>query len=145
MPRSTRMESSCTSLAFLSPRSEHQTQRTYLSQFMSDLVRWKGSQLEPTSRRLLELTMRLDEGTPIVLNCQLGRGRSTMASIVVLLAQQWLQQSRVSSSGGSTKRPGTLSRTLTANIPADDSNEPHQRSYQVINSKLTRVVWFITR
>lgn len=32
--------------------------------------------------RLLELVMRMNsEDTPIVLNCQLGRGRSTMASV----------------------------------------------------------------
>ncbi|KAH7106320.1 inositol hexakisphosphate-domain-containing protein [Auriculariales sp. MPI-PUGE-AT-0066] len=87
---------------------------------------------------LLELMMRLDEGTPIVLNCQLGRGRSTMASIVLLLAQQWLQNSRIPSTPGKTKQPG-FSRTLAA-YPFPESDEiPQQRSYQAINN-LLRVI-----
>jgi len=82
---------------------------------------------------MLEHVMRLDEGTPIVLNCQLGRGRSTMASIIVSLAQGWLAQSRAPATPGAGSGPGkrpTLNRTLTLDL----TSQPQQRSYQAINS-----------
>jgi len=82
---------------------------------------------------MLEHVMRLDEGTPIVLNCQLGRGRSTMASIIISLAQGWLAQSRAPATPGAGSGPGkrpTLNRTLTLDL----TSQPQQRSYQAINS-----------
>ncbi|EJD48990.1 hypothetical protein AURDEDRAFT_161927 [Auricularia subglabra TFB-10046 SS5] len=91
---------------------------------------------DPTDiSELLELVMRLDsDNTPIVLNCQLGRGRSTMASIIVLLAQQWLHSSRIPSTPG---RPH-MTRNQTTR-PGVELPNPQQRSYQSINN-LLRVI-----
>lgn len=46
-------------------------------------------------RSLMEIVLRTDlEETPVILNDQLGRGRSTVASVIVLLTQDWLARHR---------------------------------------------------
>lgn len=40
---------------------------------------------------LIGVVLRGSTSTPIVVNCQLGRGRSTLASIILLLIRQWLE------------------------------------------------------
>lgn len=41
---------------------------------------------------LLQTVLKADiERSPIILNCQLGRGRSTLTSIIVLLIERWLK------------------------------------------------------
>ncbi|KZW02890.1 hypothetical protein EXIGLDRAFT_730985, partial [Exidia glandulosa HHB12029] len=93
---------------------------------------------DPTDiSELLELVMRMNsEDTPIVLNCQLGRGRSTMASIIVLLAQQWLQPGRQPPPTPGRQHP--MMRNQIA-YPFFEPSNPQQRSYQSINN-LLRVV-----
>ncbi|KAI0784287.1 inositol hexakisphosphate-domain-containing protein [Abortiporus biennis] len=77
--------------------------------------------------------------TPIVLNCQLGRGRSTLTSVILVLIQQWLSEATL------LKTPATprLNRsiTMTSAVSTDDhiSTKGHRHSYQVINN-LLRVV-----
>ncbi len=77
-------------------------------------------------QRLLDLMLRTDhERTPIVLNCQLGRGRSTITSIIVCLIQRWLKArlARSSSNTGGGEDDDVLVKKQSR-IP----------SYQVINS-----------
>ncbi|ESK95344.1 metal ion binding oxidoreductase [Moniliophthora roreri MCA 2997] len=84
---------------------------------------------------LIDLVLRSSSDTPIVVNCQLGRGRSTLASIILTLIQQWLEANRTN--------PPTIPRlhrsfTMTSTTGAV---EPPARghSYQVINN-LLRVI-----
>ncbi|KAG8898129.1 hypothetical protein FRB99_007645 [Tulasnella sp. 403] len=80
------------------------------------------------------------ERSAIVVNCQLGRGRSTLASILVLLIQRWLQAS------GSVSVPTTPFRRTMSRFSLSDwepeattRNTTPRPSYQVINNVL-RVV-----
>ncbi|KZT29832.1 hypothetical protein NEOLEDRAFT_1174835 [Neolentinus lepideus HHB14362 ss-1] len=87
---------------------------------------------------LIDVVIRTDSATtPIVLNCQLGRGRSTLTAVIVLLIQRWLESSR---SNKSTLAPG-LSRSLsmTDNVMDAFSSRPRRHSYTVINN-LLRVI-----
>ncbi|EJU05109.1 hypothetical protein DACRYDRAFT_93438 [Dacryopinax primogenitus] len=78
---------------------------------------------------ILDIVVRSDyEKTPIVLNCQLGRGRSTNASIIVLLIQRWLHSDYLK-----TPLPDK-SFSLSPN-----RKKPRHHSYQVINN-LLRVI-----
>ncbi|KIJ66912.1 hypothetical protein HYDPIDRAFT_180575 [Hydnomerulius pinastri MD-312] len=88
---------------------------------------------------LMDLVVRTDStDTAIVVNCQLGRGRSTLTSVLILMIQQWLKESRLLAQTS----PRTLprSRSLSASLPMADSfvEEPINRrqSYQVINNFL---------
>ncbi|KAI0749707.1 inositol hexakisphosphate-domain-containing protein [Daedaleopsis nitida] len=90
---------------------------------------------------LIEVMIRSNaSSTPIVINCQLGRGRSTLTSVVLLLIQQWL--------ASATRRrdpstPGPLQRSLTASsVMTLNDFVPHhttRHSYQIINN-LLRVI-----
>ncbi|KAF9561985.1 hypothetical protein CPC08DRAFT_707027 [Agrocybe pediades] len=86
-------------------------------------------------KELIEVVLRSSLNTPIVVNCQLGRGRSTLASIILLLIRQWLQIH------GSTTPTTPLARrrTLTMSTTTTESSKPVRRSYQVINN-LLRVI-----
>ncbi|EGO24423.1 hypothetical protein SERLADRAFT_438035 [Serpula lacrymans var. lacrymans S7.9] len=89
---------------------------------------------------LLDVITRSDsESTAIVVNCQLGRGRSTLTSIIILLIQQWLASSRTLSQ----RSPRFLHRSLSTMSMAklDGVHEPVnlRQSYQVINN-LLRVI-----
>ncbi|KAI0067260.1 hypothetical protein BV25DRAFT_1819577 [Artomyces pyxidatus] len=76
---------------------------------------------------------------PIVVNDQLGRGRSTLTSVILMLIQQWLSAGRFPPT---TPRLGTrtISTMSVPSLEASMSEHPIRRqSYEVINS-LLRVV-----
>ncbi|KAJ7471451.1 inositol hexakisphosphate-domain-containing protein [Mycena galericulata] len=87
---------------------------------------------------LVDVVLSSSNNTPIVVNCQLGRGRSTLSSIILLLIRQWLDSHRLPTTPTipSTKR--TLS--MMSMPPMDGVAPPkHQHSYQIINN-LLRVI-----
>ncbi|KAI6025906.1 inositol hexakisphosphate-domain-containing protein [Pisolithus orientalis] len=94
-------------------------------------------------RELMDLVVRNEStNTAIVVNCQLGRGRSTLTTVIILLIQQWLRENRQLDQTPS--RMISRSRSLsTTSVPGTDVfgeelvNRRH--SYQVINS-LLRIV-----
>ncbi|EIM91392.1 uncharacterized protein STEHIDRAFT_153038 [Stereum hirsutum FP-91666 SS1] len=71
--------------------------------------------------------------TPIVVNCQLGRGRSTLTSIILVLIQQWLEHNKP------PQRPSLANSTYptTENIVLD---KPVRRQSYVIINNLLRVI-----
>ncbi|KAI0052293.1 hypothetical protein FA95DRAFT_1553613 [Auriscalpium vulgare] len=78
--------------------------------------------------------------TPIVVNDQLGRGRSTVTSIILILIEQWLSTGRLQPT---TPRLGGRSLSMMS-VPSMDSSmsEYHpirRQSYQIINN-LLRIV-----
>ncbi|KAH7925850.1 hypothetical protein BV22DRAFT_1033556 [Leucogyrophana mollusca] len=87
---------------------------------------------------LMEVVVRSDSAsTVIVVNCQLGRGRSTLTSVLIFLIQRWLEQSRILAQ----KSPRLLPRSISVmSVPPLDGqpDEPTNRreSYQVINNLL---------
>ncbi|KAF9243458.1 inositol hexakisphosphate-domain-containing protein [Melanogaster broomeanus] len=88
---------------------------------------------------LMELLVRADStNTAIVVNCQLGRGRSTLTSVLVLLIQQWLKESRVLVQTSPRLLP--RSRSLSTSLPMADSFVEEavnrRQSYQVVNNFL---------
>lgn len=84
---------------------------------------------------LIEVVLRTPMDVPIVVNCQLGRGRSTLASIILLLIKQWLQIHL-----STTTPPPRRGRRSTSMLSAPNVELPKMRhSYQVINN-LLRVV-----
>ena len=77
--------------------------------------------------------MRTDlQKTAIILNDQLGRGRSSTTAVIVLLIQRWLKRGRESTTAPKTPLRGTsrpgLNRRQTVSAP--------KTSWQVINSCL---------
>lgn len=66
--------------------------------------------------------------TPIVVNCQLGRGRSTLTSIILVLIQQWLEHNKP------PQRPSLANSTYPTaeNIVLD--KPVRRQSYVIINS-----------
>lgn len=86
---------------------------------------------------LLQVVLRA-RGSAIVTNCQLGRGRSTLASVLVLLVANWLRKHQVEVSGSTTG----------SSLFLDDHDEARRArrvstrrplSYHLINS-LLRVI-----
>ncbi|WFD29764.1 hypothetical protein MSPP1_000776 [Malassezia sp. CBS 17886] len=45
-----------------------------------------------------------DAHAPIIVNCQLGRGRTTLVSVIVLLVERWIVAVRAGASAGGTER-----------------------------------------
>ncbi|KAG8748240.1 hypothetical protein FRC10_007629 [Ceratobasidium sp. 414] len=90
---------------------------------------------------LVDVVIRTDsERTPIVLNCQLGRGRSTIASIVVLLLQEWLKSSRGRAPSRTPRRGMTMLSMPSIERERENGKKPPPRlSYQIINN-LLRVI-----
>ncbi|KAI0360175.1 hypothetical protein OH77DRAFT_1394828 [Trametes cingulata] len=90
---------------------------------------------------LIEVMIRCNASdAPIVINCQLGRGRSTLTAVILLLIKQWLARAtRVRD----PSTPGPMKRSLTASsIPTADGAVTHhttRHSYQIINN-LLRVI-----
>lgn len=83
---------------------------------------------------MADVVIRTDsERTPIILNCQLGRGRSTIASIVVLLLQEWLKSSR-GRGPSRTPRRGMTMLSLSSRERDAPKKLPPRVSYQIINS-----------
>lgn len=74
---------------------------------------------------MIGVVMQTSANTPIVVNCQLGSGRSTMASILLVLIRQWLKSHTVATS--------TLKSILGGEIAPPDRQRP-RKSYQVIDS-----------
>ncbi|KAK2460946.1 hypothetical protein APHAL10511_007416 [Amanita phalloides] len=89
---------------------------------------------------LIGVSLRVSRDTPIVLNCQLGRGRSTLASIILVLLRRWLENWDPATAPASpqTYRYQTLP-TMPSSILDISSMTKHRHSYQVINN-LLRVV-----
>ena len=87
---------------------------------------------------LVDVVVRnYSERTPIVLNCQLGRGRSTIASIVVLLVQEWLRSSRGRTPSRTPRRGMSMLSMPSVEREREDRKKPAPRlSYQIINSTL---------
>ncbi|KJA26349.1 hypothetical protein HYPSUDRAFT_36651 [Hypholoma sublateritium FD-334 SS-4] len=85
---------------------------------------------------LIEVVLRAPPNTPIVVNCQLGRGRSTLASIILLLIRQWLQIHRPTTPSSPLVARRTMSMSMKLPEPI---KAPIRASYQVINN-LLRVV-----
>ncbi|CUA76059.1 Paladin [Danio rerio] [Rhizoctonia solani] len=87
---------------------------------------------------LADVVIRTDsERTPIILNCQLGRGRSTVASIVVLLLQEWLKCGRGRAHARTPRRGKSM-----LSVPSrerEPSESKSRLSYQIINN-LLRVI-----
>jgi protein-tyrosine phosphatase len=98
---------------------------------------------------LIDVVLRSSTNTPIVVNCQLGRGRSTLSSvsdlicryfkfylrcrqIILLLIQQWLESHRtLTPTSSRTKR----SLSMMSMPPMEPITKiPNRHSYQVINS-----------
>ncbi|KAG2017712.1 hypothetical protein CC2G_007200 [Coprinopsis cinerea AmutBmut pab1-1] len=85
---------------------------------------------------LIEVTLRTSLTTPIVVNCQLGRGRSTLASIILLLIRQWLQVNVAATP--MTPRFKRSASVLSVTGPEFKQGQP-RHSYVVINN-LLRVI-----
>ncbi|KDQ57083.1 hypothetical protein JAAARDRAFT_194263 [Jaapia argillacea MUCL 33604] len=89
---------------------------------------------------LIDLVVRTDStNTPIVLNCQLGRGRSTMTSIILLLIQRWLENGRSRKHGPRMFMNRSMSTKSIGPEDGIDSRHTRRSSYTVINN-LLRVI-----
>ncbi|KAF7295972.1 hypothetical protein MKEN_01411800 [Mycena kentingensis (nom. inval.)] len=85
---------------------------------------------------LIDVVLASSRNTPIVVNCQLGRGRSTLASIILLLIRQWLEARRPATT---PETPFTIIRSFSKlSVPSMDLDEPRKQrhSYQAINNLL---------
>lgn len=82
---------------------------------------------------LIDVVLRTSMNTPIVVNCQLGGGRSTLASILLVLIRQWLESGLASTP---TAVNGTqLQRTYSSSHQDGIAKMKQRMSYQVINSR----------
>nr|XP_031859044.1 uncharacterized protein CI109_005550 [Kwoniella shandongensis]KAA5526116.1 hypothetical protein CI109_005550 [Kwoniella shandongensis] len=82
---------------------------------------------------LLDILLRADlDRSAIILNDQLGRGRSSTTAVIVLLIQQWLKKGR--QEGSST--PHTPSRGRSAMHHKNTTTSTSRTSWQIINSCL---------
>jgi len=78
---------------------------------------------------MIRVVMQTSTNTPIVVNCQLGSGRSTMASILLVLIRQWFKSHTVTSS---TLRP------IPGGEIAPLMRQRPRKSYRVIDSGFIR-------
>jgi len=78
---------------------------------------------------MIGVVMQTPANTPIVVNCQLGSGRSTMASILLVLIRQWLKSHTVATS---------TSRPIPGGEIAPPMRQRPRKSYQVIDSGFIR-------
>lgn len=64
-------------------------------------------------RDLVEIVAQLDvENSAVIVNCQLGRGRSTRAQVIITLVQRWLRSEGAGlQSGGAGARSTRYSYT----------------------------------
>lgn len=83
---------------------------------------------------LLQTVLRA-HGSSIINNCQLGRGRSTLASVIVLLISQWLQKN--SSAYADPADSSLLSKTGIDGV--NNKKNKSRPNYHLINS-LLRVI-----
>ncbi|KAL1753037.1 inositol hexakisphosphate-domain-containing protein [Schizophyllum commune] len=87
--------------------------------------------------QLIDIVLRCSRDTPLVVNCQLGRGRSTLASIILLLIRQWLDAHRQPTTPHKPRRQISMMSMSAEEAPHEATKNRH--SYQVINN-LLRVV-----
>ncbi|RDB25649.1 Paladin [Hypsizygus marmoreus] len=85
----------------------------------------------------IDVVLRTSTDTPIVVNCQLGRGRSTLASVILLLIRQWLERYLVTTPV--TPRYVKRSMSMVSNTPMELASSQGRHSYTVINN-LLRVI-----
>ncbi|KAL0953290.1 hypothetical protein HGRIS_004539 [Hohenbuehelia grisea] len=89
---------------------------------------------------LIDLVANESMDTPIVLNCQLGRGRSTLASIILHLIQQWLRLHRSLHMPSTPRNPiRSMSMLSLPGMDVSSANARPRQSYQIINN-LLRVI-----
>ncbi|KAH6913140.1 inositol hexakisphosphate-domain-containing protein [Coprinopsis sp. MPI-PUGE-AT-0042] len=88
---------------------------------------------------LIEVTMRTALSSPIIVNCQLGRGRSTLASIILLLIRQWLQMNVVMTPMTPRAPQRSMSMASLSGVGQDFGTGSARHSYVVINN-LLRVI-----
>ena len=75
--------------------------------------------------------MRIDlEKTAIILNDQLGRGRSSTTAVIVMLIQRWLKRLR------DTRNDRTPSKERSKSVPRRTQDQSPKTSWQIINSVL---------
>nr|XP_019043261.1 hypothetical protein I302_07836 [Kwoniella bestiolae CBS 10118]OCF22191.1 hypothetical protein I302_07836 [Kwoniella bestiolae CBS 10118] len=85
---------------------------------------------------ILDLCMRTDlTKSAVILNDQLGRGRSSTTAVIVLLIQQWLKSGRSRGSSAYSLTPNTPSRSRPPPLKKSTMSTP-RTSWQVINSCL---------
>ncbi|KAG6832796.1 hypothetical protein H0H92_009414 [Tricholoma furcatifolium] len=88
---------------------------------------------------LINVVLSTSASTPIVVNCQLGRGRSTLASIVLLLIRQWLEHHQ---SRSTSAHPRFAKRSMSIVSTLGDFDHVSckgRHSYTIINN-LLRVI-----
>ncbi|KAF9223711.1 hypothetical protein BS17DRAFT_802243 [Gyrodon lividus] len=88
---------------------------------------------------LMDLVVRTDStNTAIVVNCQLGRGRSTLTSVLILLIQQWLKESRLLAQASPRLLPRSPALSTSLSMSESFMEEPvnKRQSYQVVNNFL---------
>ncbi|KAF9067827.1 inositol hexakisphosphate-domain-containing protein [Rhodocollybia butyracea] len=89
---------------------------------------------------LIDAVLRCSTDTPIVVNCQLGRGRSTLASIILTLIRQWLDTNRPKTPTTPRINPMfilSMSPAVPNSAQDTEKQPPKQRtSYQIINNLL---------
>ncbi|KAG6846141.1 hypothetical protein H0H93_015766, partial [Arthromyces matolae] len=81
---------------------------------------------------LIDVVLSTSTTTPIVVNCQLGRGRSTLASVILLLIRQWLGHHQLLS----TPSPRFLKRSMSmvSNVDGfEHKSNKGRHSYTIIN------------
>ncbi|KAI0091045.1 inositol hexakisphosphate-domain-containing protein [Irpex rosettiformis] len=83
-------------------------------------------------KELIDIAVR-NRNVPIVVNCQLGRGRSTMTSIILVLIQKWIEEAK------KALVPSTPRLTRAASMGEIDFSRNDRHSYQTINN-LLRVI-----
>ncbi|OCH86618.1 hypothetical protein OBBRIDRAFT_890367 [Obba rivulosa] len=90
---------------------------------------------------LIDVVIRSNaSSSPIVINCQLGRGRSTMTSIILVLIQQWLERAsklKVPATPRLESRSATSASLVT--LDGTEGYKTRRHSYTVVNN-LLRVI-----
>ncbi|KAI0342721.1 hypothetical protein BDW22DRAFT_1357208 [Trametopsis cervina] len=84
---------------------------------------------------LIDVAVR-NRNVPIVVNCQLGRGRSTMTSIILVLIQKWLESAKRMFTPAGPRMARSLT---TTSIGEERVARTDRHSYQTINN-LLRVI-----
>ncbi|KAG8890787.1 hypothetical protein FRB98_004832 [Tulasnella sp. 332] len=87
---------------------------------------------------LMDVVLRTGptRGAAIVVNCQLGRGRSTLTSILIVLIQRWLQGAARNRSPSQPRRHHSRRSTFAELDHMEPPQGQRKQSYQVINNVL---------
>jgi hypothetical protein len=92
---------------------------------------------------LIEVVMRTSMNTPIAVNCQLGGGRSTLASILLVLIRQWMENAPATTPNLVGGKNLHRSMSMTISESAGFHRPKPRKSYQVINSMLPFLESFV--